>query len=56
MAFSVADSYREESENQEEALNAPDARWEPEEYQKHFDSVQRFIKALNSGSTSNVTP
>ena len=56
MAFSVADSYREESENQEEALNAPDARWEPEEYQKHFDSVRRFIKALNSGSMSNVTP
>ena len=52
VSFSVADSYREEHENQEELLDDPEFRWEPDEYILYLDSVRRFIKSLNNQAAS----
>jgi hypothetical protein len=54
VSFSVADSYREEHENQEELLDDPEFRWEPDEYILYLDSVRRFIKSLNNQAASDA--
>lgn len=54
VSFSVADSYREEHEHQEELLDDPEFRWEPDEYILYLGSVRRFIKSLNNQAAGDT--
>ena len=54
VSFSVADSYREEHENQEDLLDDPELQWEPDEYILYLASVRRFIKSLNNQAASDT--